>query len=166
MCQKTSRSATMLGPLKQRWSTQSSCSFHVEGWKKSMTHMTRSMAAKSAGSATSVSMMIKKSAPRLMMVWIMPDLNSILSTNMTLFRTWKRPSMMNENISGRISLIKANRMSKSVDVSVMKMELKLSSPSLTALRSNAGVTTVFGSVASPCSRRAVGMSKTNVALRS
>ena len=166
MCQKTSRSATMLGPLKQRWSTQSSCAFHVDGWKKSMMHLTKSMTANRLGNAISVSMMIRKSEPRLMMVWIMPDLKSILSTNMTLFRIWKRPSMMNENISGKISLIRANRISKSVDVSVMKMELKLSSPSLTALRSNAGVTTVFGSVARPCNRRAVGMSKTNVALRS
>lgn len=53
-CVKTSMSATMLGPRKQRSSTQRSWSFQPEGVKKSMTHRSRSMAAKRPGRAISV----------------------------------------------------------------------------------------------------------------
>lgn len=72
-CVKTSMSATMLGPRKQRSSTHRSWSFHPEGVKKSMTHMSRSMAAKRPGSAISVKKMMAKSTPRPMTVVSMPD---------------------------------------------------------------------------------------------
>ena len=53
-CVKTSMSATMLGPRKHLSSTHFSCSFHPEGVRKSMTHRSRSMAAKRPGRAISV----------------------------------------------------------------------------------------------------------------
>ena len=54
MCVKTSRSETMLGPLKHFSSTHSSCAFQPEGVKKSITQSRRSMAAKRPGRAISV----------------------------------------------------------------------------------------------------------------
>jgi len=157
MCQKTSRSATMFGPLKQRWSTQSSCAFHPDGWKKSMMHMTRSIAAKSAGSATSVSRMIKKSLPRLMMVEIMPDLKSILTTNIAPLSSVKTPSMMKENITGRISKKSEKKTSHSGGKSVFRMVLKPSIASVMPSMLKVGV----AKPTSPCSRRAVAMPITN-----
>ena len=51
----------------------SSWSFHPAGAKKSRTHMSVSMAAKSMGSAISVNMMTKKSMPTLSIVVSIPD---------------------------------------------------------------------------------------------
>lgn len=72
-CVKTSMSATMLGPRKHFSSTHFSCSFHPEGVKKSMTHRSRSMAAKRPGRAISVKKMITKSTPMPMTVVSIPD---------------------------------------------------------------------------------------------
>ena len=70
---KTMRSDVMLGPLKHVFSTHSSWSFHVDGAKKSSTHMSTSMAAKRSGSASSVNPMTRKSRPTLISVTMMPD---------------------------------------------------------------------------------------------
>ena len=84
---KTSRSVVMLGPLKHVSSTHSSWSPHPEGLKRSSTHMSRSMAAKSIGSASSVNMITRKSTPTPMSVVSIPDLMSILAVVMSCSST-------------------------------------------------------------------------------
>ena len=125
--------------------------------------MSRSMAAKSIGSASSVNRMTMKSTPTPMSVVISPDLISILAVVMSCSSTVWMTSMITEKLVMSTSCAMAKNMSHSIG-KMERKKVESASSALTSGSSRKAGSGMSSSSASARSRRAVATPKTYVSL--